>query len=550
VARIKDSSVDAVKAAIDMVDLVSAYTPLRRVGSRYTARCPFHDERTPSFSVNAVDKLYYCFGCGAKGDAITFVREKENLDFAGAIEWLADRFRVALEYEEASPEVEARRRRNERLYALLEQAAAFYERFLWESGAGEAARSYLAGRGLGEEVCRLFRLGLSPSDGRRLVQKAREAGFADDELRAAGLLNRGGYDTFQGRLMFPLADARGRVLGFQARKLRDDDPLAGKYVNSPEGDLFRKGALLYGLDLARAAIAKDDRAVVVEGNADVIALRQAGLEPVVASMGTALTEQQLRELRRLTTHVTLCFDGDAAGEAATLRGMDLAVAQGLDVHVVPLPAGVDPADAADRFAGFLADSKSYPVYRVDLEVRRLLPDKQAAWLRTQEILVSFPDSPDRQDAVRVAADLLGLPPELQAGLAPKAALRTGTVSARVLDADLRREQDALAGVIANPTLVPSLAELTPEHFDLELHRRVRNQLVTGAAADEEVVGVVAELDARAANEAIDEATAKELLLRLRERAIRRELAGCDDAARIKELQGALARLRERIGGLS
>ena len=185
-ARIKDSSVDAVKAAIDMVDLVSAYTPLRRVGARYSARCPFHDERTPSFSVNAVDKLYYCFGCGAKGDAITFVREKENLDFSGAIEWLADRFRVSLEYEEASPEVEERRRRNERLYALLEQAASFYERYLWESAAGETARAYLEGRRLGEEVCRLYRLGLSPSDGRRLAQKARDAGFTDGELRAVG----------------------------------------------------------------------------------------------------------------------------------------------------------------------------------------------------------------------------------------------------------------------------------------------------------------------------------------------------------------------------
>jgi DNA primase len=171
--RIKDSSVDAVKAAVDMVDLVSAYTPLRKVGSRYTARCPFHDERTPSFSVNAVDKLYYCFGCGARGDAITFVREKEGLDFAGAVEWLADRFRVPLEREESSPAQEAARQKRERLYSLLEQAASYYERYLWDAGAGEAAREYLSGRGLGEEACRLFRLGLSPMGGRMPQQKAR-----------------------------------------------------------------------------------------------------------------------------------------------------------------------------------------------------------------------------------------------------------------------------------------------------------------------------------------------------------------------------------------
>ena len=337
-SRIKDASVDEVKAAADMVSVVSARSPLRKAGARYVGRCPFHEERTPSFSVNAVDKLYYCFGCGAKGDLITFVRETEQLDFAGAIEWLADRFNVQIEYEETSPEQDARRRRRERLLEVLEAAASFYERYLWDSQAGSLARDYLAGRGLGEEVCRQYRLGLAPG-GSTLTRKALERGFTRDELLAAGLGNRRGNDYFFGRLLFPLADARGRVLGFQARKLREDDPLKAKYVNSPEGELFRKGDLLYGLDRARAAIAKQERAVVVEGNTDVLALSQAGIEPVVASMGTALTERQLKELSRLTNRVWLCFDGDAAGETATLRGMELAAAQGLDVRVVALPAG-------------------------------------------------------------------------------------------------------------------------------------------------------------------------------------------------------------------
>jgi DNA primase len=545
-ARIKDSSVEAVKAAVDMVDLVSAYTSPRKVGSRYTARCPFHEERTPSFSINAVDKLYYCFGCHVKGDAITFVREKEGLDFAQAVEWLADRFRVPIEYEEVSPEADARRRRNERLHALLEQAATFYERYLWDSAAGEDARAYLAGRNLGEEVCRLYRLGLSPTGGRTLAAKAREKGFTDDELRAAGLLGRRGSDYFQGRLMFPLADARGRILGFQARKLREDDPLAAKYVNSPESDLFQKGAILYGLDHARAAIAKEDGALVVEGNPDVIALRQAGVERVVASMGTALTERQLREIGRLTTHVTLCFDGDAAGEAATLRGMDLAVAQGLDVRVVPLPAGVDPADAAADFAALLGRAESYPVYRVRLEIQRE-PDRKNAADRVAEILGRIPNSVDRQDAAQVAEDLLRVPPGT---FAPRAAGRTGRVSTKVLEAGDRLERDALAGVVANPELVPVLAELTPEHFDLEQHRRLRGHLVTQEPADEELIGLLAELDARAAAEEIGEETARELLLRLRERALRRQLDGCDDPQRIKELQASLGRIRQAIGALT
>jgi DNA primase len=532
-ARIKDASVEEVRAAADMVAVVSARTPLRKAGGRYLGRCPFHEERTPSFSVNATDKLYYCFGCGAKGDLITFVRETEQLDFADAIEWLADRFNVQIEYEETSPQQDARRRRRERLLELLEAAASFYERYLWESQAGSLARDYLAGRGLGEEVCREYRLGLALG-GSTLTRKALERGFTREELVAAGLVNRRGNDYFSGRLLFPLGDARGRVLGFQARKLREDDPLRAKYVNSPEGELFRKGDLLYGLDRARAAIAKQERAVVVEGNTDVLALRQTGIEPVVASMGTALTERQLKELGRLTTRVWLCFDGDAAGEAATLRGMELAAGQGLDVRVVALPPGLDPADLADGFEQRLGSAESYLGYRVRLEIDRA-EDRQEAFVRVREVLSRFEDSPERQDAIRYAADKLDLPKETQAGLAPRlGASATGRVSPRLLDAGERLERNALAGVAAHRSLVAILAELSPEHFDSEVHRHLRDQLLSGGELDPE-------LDARAAAEGIDERTAEELLLRLRERRIRRELTDADPA-RTLELQAALARI--------
>jgi len=540
-ARIKDSSVEDVKAAADMVAVVSARTQLRKTGPRYMGRCPFHEERTPSFSVNAVEKFYYCFGCGAKGDLITFVRETEQLDFAGAIEWLADRFNVQIEYEETTPEQDARRRRRERLFEVLDAAASFYERYLWDSQAGSLARDYLAGRGLAEDVCREYRLGLALG-GSTLVRKAVERGFTREELAAAGLVNRRGNDYFSGRLLFPLADARGRVLGFQARKLREDDPLRAKYVNSPEGELFRKGDLLYGLDRARAAIAKQERGVVVEGNTDVLALRQAGIEPVVASMGTALTERQLKELSRLTTRLWLCFDGDAAGEAATLRGMELAAAQGLEVHVVALPVGFDPADLADGFELRLSSAETYLGYRVRLEIERAA-DRQEAFVRVREVLSRFEDSPQRQDAIRYAADKLDLPKETQAGLAPRAgASSTGQVSPRLLDAGARLERNALAGVTAHRSLVPTLAELGPEHFDSEEHRLLREQVISGGEIDPE-------LDARAAVEGIDERTAKELLLRLRERRIRRELADADPA-RTLELQATLARIRDAVEQLA
>src|SRR3954453_19819327 len=540
-ALIKDASVEEVKAAADILAVVGGRPQLPKAGPRYVARCPFHEERTPSFSVNAVEKFYYCFGCGAKGDVITFVRETEQLDFAGAVEWLADRFNVQIEYEETSPQQDARRRRRERLLEVLEAASAFYERYLWDSQAGSLARDYLAGRGLGEEVCRQYRLGLAPG-GSTLTRKALERGFTRDELLAAGLGNRRGNDYFFGRLLFPLADARGRVRGFQARKLREDDPLKAKYVNSPEGELFRKGDLLYGLDRARASIAKQERAVVVEGNTDVLALSQAGIEPVVASMGTALTERQLKELSRLTNRVWLCFDGDAAGETATLRGMELAAAQGLDVRVVALPAGFDPADLAEGFDARLGRAETYLGYRVRLEIERA-GDRQEGFIRVREVLARFEESPERQDAIRYAADKLDLPKETQQGLAPsKSASSTGRVSARLLDAGERLEQNALSGVAAHRSLVPILAELGPEHFDREEHRRLREQLVAGGDLDPE-------LDARAAAEGIDGRTAEELLLRLRERGIRRELADADPA-RTLELQATLAKIRAMIEQLA
>jgi DNA primase len=537
-ARIKEESVRAAVDAADMIEVVSGRTQLRKTGARYVGRCPFHEERTPSFSVNAQDKLFYCFGCGKGGDVITFVRDTEQLEFAEAVEWLAERFRVTLEYEETSPQFEESRKRRDRLYAVLDQAAKFYERHLWESEAGAPVREYLEGRGLDADVCREFRLGLSPGAG--LAQKAQQKGFTREELGRAGLTNARGNDYFPQRLMFPLADARGRIVGFQARRLREDDPLRGKYVNSPEGELFHKSAVLYGLNLARAAIAKQERAVVVEGNTDVIALRQAGFEPVVASMGTALTEQQLKELQRLARRLYLCFDADAAGEAATLRGMELAAERGFDIRVVTLPPGTDPADEPERFRDRLADAESYVFYRVRLELERA-EDKQSAFERARETLNRFEDSPERQDAWRYANDKLGMTVQLRAGTS---GTKSAPLSRRVLEAGDRLERDVLAACFAFPELLSALEKLSPEHFDNHEHRLLREALLR-----QESGPAMAELDAVAATEAIDETTAKELLLRLRERHLRRQLSSAEleDTA---ELQRKLLEVREAVAELA
>ncbi|HEY7730749.1 MAG TPA: DNA primase [Gaiellaceae bacterium] len=547
-ARIKDTSVREVIERADIVDVVSLRTSLRKQGPRYVGRCPFHEERTPSFSVKPGDNLYYCFGCNRGGDVVGFVRETENVDFVGAIEWLAERFRVELEYEESSPRAERERQQRDRLQRLLDQTATFFERTLWESGAGEPVREYLSGRGIGDAIAKEFRLGLSPGKG--LAAKAQERGFTRDELRAAGLTNARGNDYFPQRLMFPLADARGRIVGFQARKLREDDPLRGKYVNSPESDLFRKSAILYGLHLARPAVAKQDRAIVVEGNTDVIALRQAGLEPVVASMGTALTERHVRELARLTRRLVLCFDADAAGEDATLRGMELAVRNGFDVRVVTLPAGQDPADAPDRFEERLVGAESYLHYRVRLELARA-DDRQEGFVRAREILARAEDSPERQEAVRLLADRLDLPRETLAGIAPARGARSVVERQpqRLLGAGTRLERDALAAVVAHPSLVKLLGELAEEHLDDPVHRRFRGVLLGEVVEDAELTALRAELDARADTEAIDERTGTELLLRLRERKLRRDLADAD-LARTTELQAHLAKVREALAELA
>jgi DNA primase len=540
-ARINDSSKREVIEAADMVEVVSGRTQLRKQGARYVGRCPFHEERTPSFSVNAQEKLYYCFGCQRGGDVITFVKETEQLEFAEAVEWLAERFRVTLEYEETSPRIEESRRRRDRLHALLEQAASFYERHLWETAAGKPVRDYLESRGLREPICREFRLGLSPGIG--LARKAQQKGFTRDELRAAGLTNARGNDYFPQRLMFPLADARSRIVGFQARRLHEDDPLRGKYVNSPEGELFHKSAVLYGLNLARTAIAKQERGVVVEGNTDVIALRQAGFEPVVASMGTALTEQQLKELQRLTHRLYLCFDADAAGESATLRGMELAAKRGFDIRVVTLPAGRDPADEPERFQERLAGAESYVFYRVRLEIDRAA-DRQEGFDRARAMLNQFEESPERQEAWRYANDKLGMTVQLQGRASTTS---PDVASRRVLDAGDRLERDVLAACFAFPSLLSALETLSPEHFDTEKNRQLRTALVT-KHADEQTAHDLAELDAVAATEAIDETTAKELLLRLRERHLRRQLTTAELGQKA-ELQRKLLEIREAVAEL-
>ena len=415
-------SVERVKDAVDMVELVGARTDLRRVGTRHVGLCPFHDERTPSFSVNAEHGLYHCFGCGASGDAISFVRETDGLDFAEAIEHLAERYGVALEREEEDERAEEARSRRERLMRLLDRTATFYARYLWESAEAKAARDHLAARGLGEETLRAFRVGYAPSAWNRVLVAGQRDGYAPEEMVAAGVAQHGRqggyYDRFRARITFPLADARGRVLGFGARAVRDSQK--PKYLNSSENELYRKGRHLFGIDHARAPAARAGRVIVVEGYTDVLALHGVGIEESVAIMGTALTPDQLTELGRAATTVLMALDADASGQDAMLRAARAASERGIELRVLALPDGSDPADLIARedpaaFERLLDGALSVP----EFEAERVLAEadlatprgRDRALERLRPLVAETPGrSVVRDELVRRVADRLEVPP--------------------------------------------------------------------------------------------------------------------------------------------
>ncbi len=353
--------IEEIKNRIDIVELVSQYVQLKKAGRTYKGLCPFHSEKTPSFVVYPDEGRYHCFGCGADGDIFTFLEQKEGLSFPEALKLLAERAGVDLpERRESSEEKDKR----ERLYALMSAAAGWFRSQL-SSPAGAGARAYLKKRGISDETAEVFALGFAPDSWDACQRHLRGLGYTDEEMVETGISipreSGGTYDRFRGRLMIPIRDSRGRVVGFGARVIGHGEP---KYLNSPQSPIFDKGRTLFGMDMARRTIREEDRVFVVEGYMDVISAFQRGVRNVVASMGTALTEHHLRQLKRLTRNIYLALDPDSAGINATLRGLDVARSaleeekvpvvfpgmirfeHALDValYVLPLPEGQDPDD--------------------------------------------------------------------------------------------------------------------------------------------------------------------------------------------------------------
>jgi DNA primase len=427
VARISSDSINQVRDAADMVAEVGRYTDLKRNGAQMMGLCPFHDERSPSFSVDPQDKLYHCFGCGVAGDVFGFVMEKEGLGFSEAVEALADRYGVELQREQEDPQAEARRQRRQRLQQLLERSAAYYSNYLWESREGGKARDYLAERGLNEAALRDFGVGFAPSAWDKILVAGQRAGFRVEEMHAVGLVQRnqrgGEYDRFRSRIMFPIRDARGRTLGFGGRAMRDDQ--GAKYVNTAETDFFHKSQILYGLDRARAAMARANRAVVVEGYTDVIALHQAGVEGTVAVMGTAITPDQVKALSGIVSEVVLALDADEAGQAAMVRVQGVAGERRMRLRVAAMPKGVDPAEmmveekGPERFRTLMDSAGELTDFQVGLVLGRTDVSspvaRDEALAEVAPILATMGEGASQSELVRKVADRLDLEPAMVMG---------------------------------------------------------------------------------------------------------------------------------------
>ena len=338
--------IERVRVATDLVELVAEVTKVKRSGRSVMAVCPFHQEKTPSMSIDPSRGLYHCFGCGKSGDLFRFIQETQGLDFSDSVELLARRSGITLQRD---PEAAKRRSRREALVGAVEQAVEFYHRRLRKEADAASARGYLRGRGYDAEVVATYRLGYSPDGGDALDGHLRDAKVGEDIMVTAGLAvrSRAGrlFDRFRGRVMFPILDVRGDAVGFGARLLDGEGP---KYLNSPETPVYHKSLLLYGLNWAKSAIVREGTAIVVEGYTDVIALDRAGLGLGVATCGTALGESHLDLLRRFTEKVVLMFDADEAGVGASLRGFERSVPGDLDLRVASLPPGRDPADLVDE----------------------------------------------------------------------------------------------------------------------------------------------------------------------------------------------------------
>lgn len=397
------TTIDRIMAAADIVDVVKEFVTLRKSGVNYKGLCPFHDERTPSFTVSPSKQYYKCFSCGKGGNVITFLKEHEQLTYPEALKWLAKKYGIEVRERELTDDQKAAASERESMFVVNEFARDFFVKTLHETVDGMAVgMTYFRGRGLRDDIIRKFQLGFSPDERDAFSSAARAKGLESKFLTATGLsIEREGgrlFDRYAGRVIFPVHNIGGRVVAFGGRSLLSKEEqkrrAVGKYVNSPESTIYSKKRELYGLYQARHAIAKNDRVYLVEGYLDVISMSQSGIENVVASSGTSLTTEQVRLLHRFTNNVTVLYDGDAAGIHAAMRGIDMLLAEGLNIQVLLLPDGEDPdsfaqSHTSDELRKYIADNSTD---FISFKTERLLADAKGDPRRRAQLIHEVVDS--------------------------------------------------------------------------------------------------------------------------------------------------------------
>jgi len=375
---ITPQTIEQIKNRIDIIDIIGEYVKLKKRGSNYIGLCPFHNEKTPSFTVSAAKELYKCFGCGKSGNAITFLMEHDKLSYVESLKWLANRYNVEVEETETSPEQKAIIQTADSLYIINKFANDFFvNELLNEEEGQQIALSYLIQRGFKENIIKKFELGYNSQEKDTLTQALFTHQFNKELLQKTGLTtfrNNDWVDNYRGRIIFPIHNNSGKIIGFGARVIGNADK-APKYINTPENEIYVKSKILYGLFFARTAIGKEDECLLVEGYTDVVSLHQAKIENVVASGGTSLTTEQLRLIKKHTNNLTIIYDGDMAGVKAALRGLDMALEEGLNVKLVLIPDNEDPDSYVNKigttsFKEFIAkNKKDFIIFQLEVMLK-------------------------------------------------------------------------------------------------------------------------------------------------------------------------------------
>ena len=381
VVVIDHATIERIIDAAEIVDVVSDFVTLRKRGVNLLGLCPFHNEKTPSFTVSPAKGIFKCFGCGKGGNSVNFIMEHENLTYPEALKWLARKYHIDIVEEEESEEQKQQKDERESMMIVSAFAQKFFTRYLWDENEGRAiGLGYFRERSFRDDILKKFEVGFAPDDKSPFTEAAQKEGYKMDYLEKTGLtIKRDNWvrDRFAGRIIFPIHNLAGRVIAFGGRILKDDKNIA-KYLNSPESEIYHKSKVLYGIFQAKREIVKNDKCYLVEGYTDVMSIHQVGIENVVASSGTALTKDQIRLVKRFTPNITIIYDGDAAGIKASLRGIDLVLEEGMNVKVLPLPDGEDPDSFAKKMGadGFQQYIKENETDFIQFKTRLLLKETE------------------------------------------------------------------------------------------------------------------------------------------------------------------------------